>query len=92
MIIPIVNEQDEIIEYKDIRNRNPKEICRVSAIWLVDSDGNILLAQRAFSKKVDPGKWGPSVAGTVEKGETYEENIIKESKEEIGLTKNTEEL
>lgn len=32
-----------------------------------------------------PGKWGPAVAGTVEEGETYDENIRKEAKEEIGL-------
>ncbi|MBI5139214.1 NUDIX domain-containing protein, partial [Candidatus Nomurabacteria bacterium] len=45
----------------------------------------ILLARRAFSKTHDPGKWGPAVAGTVEEGETYESNIIKEAEEELGL-------
>lgn len=44
-----------------------------------------MLAQRSFKKKHDPGKWGPAVAGTVEKGETYYSNIIKEAKEELGL-------
>lgn len=83
--IPIVNEQDEIIGYKDRDDRNKKDITRVSALWITDKEGNILLAQRAFNKKNDPGKWGPAVAGTVEEGETYESNIIKEAEEEIGL-------
>ena len=85
MRIPIVNEQDEIIGYEDRENRNPKHICRISALWLTDFDDNVLLAQRAFSKKLNPGLWGPAVAGTVEEGETYESNIIKEAEEEIRL-------
>ena len=85
MRIPIVNEQDEIIGYKEREGKNPKDISRVTGLWLSDYDGNVLLAQRAFSKKVSPGLWGPAVAGTVEEGETYESNIIKEAEEEIGL-------
>ena len=50
-----------------------------------DKDNNMLLAQRGFNKKRDPGLWGPAVAGSVEEGETYESNIIKEAEEEIGL-------
>ena len=85
MRIPIVNEQDEIIGYKEYKDRDPKEIIRISALWLTDKEGNILLAQRGFNKKNSPGLWGPAVAGTVEEGETYEQNIIKEAEEEIGL-------
>jgi len=85
MKIPIVNEQDEIIKVVDIKDRKPGEICRITGLWLTDPEGNILLAQRAFNKKLSPGLWGPAAAGTVEEGETYESNIIKEAEEEIGL-------
>ena len=85
MRVPIVNEQDELIEYKDMNDRVYGEIIRVSALWLTNEKGEILLAQRSFNKKRDPGCWGPAVAGTVEEGETYESNIIKETEEEIGL-------
>ncbi len=85
MRIPIVNEQDEIIKVIDINDRRSGEICRVSALWIVNEKDEILLAQRGLNKKRDPGKWGPAVAGTVEEGETYEDNIIKEAEEEIGL-------
>ncbi len=85
MKIPIVNEQDEIIEYKDRDLRGEKEITRVTGLWITDSSGKILLAQRSYLKRKLPGLWGPAVAGTVEEGETYESNIIKEAEEEIGL-------
>jgi len=85
MKIPFVNEQDEIIGYKDREDRNPSDLVRATGLWVTDKDGNILLAQRAFTKRHDPGLWGPAVGGTVEEGETYESNIIKEAEEEIGL-------
>ncbi len=85
MRIPIVDENDDIIEYRERDNRDLNAIYRVSSLWITDTNGNILLARRAFNKSHDPGKWGPAVAGTVEEGETYEQNIIKEAEEEIGL-------
>lgn len=84
--IIIVNENDEIVGYKNRDEVGMKDIYRVSGLWVENSNGDILLAQRAFSKKNNPGKWGPAVAGTVAKGETYDSNIIKEAQEEIGLS------
>jgi isopentenyl-diphosphate delta-isomerase len=81
----IVNEQDEVIGYKSLEDISPTDIYRVSALWITNNKGEILLAQRALSKKNDPGKWGPAVAGTVEEGETYDSNIAKEAFEELGL-------
>ena len=58
----------------------------VSALWIVNNkDNKVLLAKRAFTKKQHPGKWGTAVAGTVEEGESYESNIIKEAEEELGI-------
>ena len=85
MKIPIVNENDEVIEYKERDDVVDGDIVRITAIWITDQDGNILLAQRALTKKYSPGLWGPAVAGTVEEGETYEENAYKELEEEIGV-------
>lgn len=83
--VTVVNNQDEIIDSKSPAELTDKDIYRVAALWITNSTGEVLLAQRAFSKAHDPGKWGPAAAGTVEEGETYESNIIKEAKEEIGL-------
>jgi len=81
----IVDENDEIIGYKNRNEIVSSDIYRVTGLWIENSVGEVLLAQRAFSKKNDPGKWGPAVSGTVEKGETYDSNIVKEAREEIGL-------
>ena len=85
MKIPIVNEKDEIIGYKEREKLDSEDICRASSLWITDKNGDILLVQRAFSKKTNPGMWGPAVSGIVEEDETYESNIIKEAEEEIGL-------
>ncbi|MFA6197683.1 MAG: NUDIX domain-containing protein [Patescibacteria group bacterium] len=84
--ILIVNENDEVVGLKERGTLNAEDIYRVSALWIQNSKGDTLLAQRSFDKKNDPGKWGPAVAGTVDEGETYDSNIIKEADEEIGLT------
>jgi len=84
--IIIVNDQDEIIGSIERDGVKRGDIYRVSALWLENSRGDVLLAQRSFSKKHNPGKWGPAVAGTNDEGETYDSNIIKEAEEEIGLT------
>jgi isopentenyl-diphosphate Delta-isomerase len=86
MIIPFVDEKDEIMGYKTLEEIDKEDLTyRVSALWLTNSKGEILLAKRALTKSHHPGMWGPAAAGTVEKGETYEENIIKEAEEELGL-------
>jgi isopentenyl-diphosphate delta-isomerase len=81
----IVDENDNIIGQKERADIKQEDIYRVAALWITNSKGDILLAKRALSKKHDPGKWGPAVAGTVEEGETYRANIVKETDEEIGL-------
>ena len=83
--IVVVDENDNIIDYKYRDNLKKGDIYRVSALWITNSHNEILLARRHRTKSHNPRKWGPAVAGTVEKGETYKENIIKEAEEELGL-------
>ena len=86
MKIQSVDDQDQLIGVKERTNTDyGSEIYRVSALWLVNSKGQTLLAKRAAVKDKDPGKWGPAVAGTINEGETYDDNIYKEATEEIGL-------
>lgn len=84
--IPVVDESDNIICYKERDEVEEGDIYRVSSLWITNSSGQVLLARRAYTKKHDPGVWGPAVAGTVEEGETYEINIYKEAEEELGIT------
>ena len=61
-------------------------------VWLYTKDGDILLAQRAASKKICPLLWDVSVAGHVDAGESIEHGAIREVKEEIGLTLSENDL
>lgn len=88
----VVNRQDEIIAYKERSDWNNTDIIRVSALWIYNSRNEVLIAQRSLNKVRSPGLWAQSVAGTVEEGETYESNILKEAEEEIGLTIKAEAL
>lgn len=84
-IVPIVDIQDTIIDYKPRSSLSCHDIYRVASLAIVNPGGDkFLLAQRA-SWKSSPYKWAFSVDGTVEKGETYKDNIIKEAYEEIWL-------
>jgi len=84
--IVIVDKNDNVIGYKYRKSLvDEKDIYRVTALWLTNSHGEILFAQRSFDKNNDPGKWGPAVAGTVDEGESYEDNIYKEAEEELGI-------
>lgn len=83
----VVDDNDQIVDYKLREDIDwQKDIYRISALWLTNSQGQVLIAQRVLTKDKDPGKWGPAAAGTLEKGEEYEFNIYKEAEEEIGLT------
>ncbi|MFA6254347.1 MAG: NUDIX domain-containing protein [Candidatus Paceibacterota bacterium] len=85
--ITVVDENDNPIGAKAREEiDSQKDIYRCTGIWVTNSNGEILLAQRKLTKDHDPGKWGPAASGTVEEGETYETNAYKELKEELGLT------
>lgn len=92
MLLPVVDQNDNEIGFKERDDLLRTDIHRVSCVWITDSNGRHLLAQRALTKKHSPGKWGPAAAGTVEAGETYESNIVKEIEEELGISLSLEEL
>jgi 8-oxo-dGTP diphosphatase len=59
----------------------------VAACVLVDQDGRILLAQRPKGKALE-GYW-EFPGGKIEAGETPEETVIRELKEELGIETQT---
>ncbi len=86
-LFTVVDENDNIIWYKAKEDIDPvNEYYRVSALRLTNSQWDILIAQRAFTKSHNPGQRWPAVAGTVEEEERYEDNIIKETQEELWIT------
>ncbi len=84
-MVIVVDDQDVILGYKNRNQLLPTDRTRVSGIWIENSRGEVLLAQRSWQKEFHPGLWGPAAAGGVEKSESYEQNAYKELQEELGL-------
>lgn len=57
---------------------------RTVSCWIMNEKGEILLQKRAHDKRRNPGKWAKT-GGQVDSGETVEEAIFREVKEEIGI-------
>ena len=60
-----------------------KPVVLVAACALVDADGRVLIAQRPEGKPL-AGLW-EFTGGKVEPGETPEETVIRELREELGI-------
>ncbi|MFA6073089.1 MAG: NUDIX domain-containing protein [Candidatus Woesearchaeota archaeon] len=88
-------EVDENDKFLRMRNRSDfysgKYIHRGSQLILKNSKGQILLQKRSKDKKWFPNLLNFSAGGTVE-NETYRQNIIKETQEEIGIKINPKKL
>lgn len=51
---------------------------------IVDKEGKILLMKRSKQEKNFPDKWG-LISGTIEWGETVEQALKREAREEVGV-------
>ena len=54
-------------------------------IWIVNSEGKLLIQKRAPQKDSHPNEWDISAAGHLSAGETSEQAIVKELYEELGV-------
>ncbi|MDD3161664.1 MAG: NUDIX domain-containing protein [Bacteroidales bacterium] len=55
-------------------------------LHLFNTKGELYLQKRSMTKDIQPGKWDTAVGGHVDYGETIEEALFREVREEIGLT------
>lgn len=85
---PVVNEEGKLI------GKAPRSVCHdgksmllhpVVHLHLLNKDGKLFLQKRAEKKDIQPGKWDTSVGGHVAPGETIEDALFREVREEIGL-------
>jgi len=64
---------------------NPELIQAVVHLHLFDRDGRLYLQKRAATKDRFPGRWDTSVGGHVAPGETPDQAIQRETREELGI-------
>ncbi len=61
------------------------KIARTVGALFINSDGQVLLGLRSPSKKAWPLHWD-SIGGHVEDGESLDDALIREAREEVGVT------
>lgn len=88
----IVDENDTVIGEKWWDEVVRTDRIRIAGVWLENSFGELLIAQRAMSMDYDPGLWGPTAAGSLTVDESYEDTAKKELLEEVGLDVDSESI
>lgn len=85
--VPLVDETGNVTG-KAPRSRvhdGSKLLHPVVHLHVFNQNKAILLQKRPMSKLIQPGKWDTAVGGHISAGETLEQALQKEAREEIGL-------
>ena len=82
----VVDRSDRVIDRASREEVHRNGLLHRSAHLLVfDGYGRVLLQKRSMVKDRFPGRWDSSVSGHVDSGEHYDQCIVREAMEEIGI-------
>lgn len=85
---PLVNEEGEIIGKATRKecHSGSKQLHPVIHLHIFNKEGELYLQKRSMTKDIQPGKWDTAVGGHIDYGETVEEALRREVREELGIT------
>jgi len=88
-LFPIVDESGRVIgsATRGECHSGSKLLHPVVHLHVFNSKGDIYLQKRPEWKDIQPGKWDTAVGGHIDYGETPEEALHREVREELGITK-----
>ena len=58
---------------------------RTVHVLVFNSRGELFLQKRSLHKDIQPGKWDTSIGGHLDLGETFDQAVRREMKEELGI-------
>ena len=87
-LFPLVDESGKVIgsAFRSECHNGSKLLHPVIHLHILNHKGELLLQKRSQNKDIQPGKWDTSVGGHVDYGEKIEEALLRETREELGIT------
>jgi isopentenyl-diphosphate delta-isomerase type 1 len=93
-LFPLIDESGQVIgsATRNECHNGSKRLHPVIHLHIFNKKGELLLQKRSVKKDIQPGKWDTSVGGHVDYGETVEEALVREVREELGIQTFTPEF
>lgn len=85
--LPLVTPEGAVVGRAPRRlvHGDPSLLHPVVYLHVVDADGRLVLQKRSRTKAAQPGKWDAAVGGHVLAGESVEQALARETREELGI-------
>ncbi|GHT48417.1 NTP pyrophosphohydrolase [Bacteroidia bacterium] len=93
-LFPLIDESGQVTgsASRSECHNGSKRLHPVIHLHIFNKQGELLLQKRSQKKDIQPGKWDTSVGGHVDYGETVEEALMREVREELGIQAFTPEF